>query len=249
MLSVVGGARFSWGSLVAVLVAVLVGASVAGATPGSSSPLKIIPSCSRFDRSPIVFRSRSGRVIVRRARVREDGGLHDWACPPSGAAEAWPVGGSPPSGFASGERVRDFVSAGPWLVDVVDSRGGWTNCLRPSPAQRCRRYHHEIELVDIADEGGSSTQSGADVDIHLSTLRAHNGDQIAAVVWTQPAAGGLVRLEVLTDRDHRGPGGSSLGFGFNKAVTGKIDPESVRLRGLRVSFLENGRHRSLRLAV
>lgn len=231
MLSIVGGGGFIWGLLIGVLVAWLLGASVAGATPGSSAPLKIIPSCSRFARSPIVFRSRSGQVVVRRGRVRGDGGFHDWACPPSGAAEAWPLGGSPPSGFASGERVRDFVSSGPWLVDVVDSRGGWSNCVRPSPAQRCRRYHHEIELVDIADQGGSSTQSGADVDIHLNTLRAHNGDQIAAVAWTQPAAGGLVRHEMLTDRDHRGPRGSSLGFGFNTAVTGKIDPQSVGCEG------------------
>jgi hypothetical protein len=155
----------------------------------------------------------------------------------------------PLTGFASCERVRDFVSSGPWLVDVVDSRGGWSTCLKSSPTQHCRRYHQEIELVDTADEGGSSTQSGADVDIHFSTVRAHNGDPIAAVVWTQPEAGGLVRLGALTDREHQGPRGSSSGFGLNRAVTGKINPQSVRLRGLHVSFLENGRQHSLRLAV
>jgi hypothetical protein len=68
-------------------------------------------------------------------------------------------------------------------------------------------------------------------------LPARNGHRIAAVVWTQPAKASLVTLKVITARD----GKNSEAFGLNLPVTGKIDPRSVRLHGLNVSFTENGR--------
>jgi hypothetical protein len=240
--------RLLWGSVIGALTAGLFGASFASETLASSAPLRVIPSCSRFARSPIVYRSRSGQIIVRRGTVPRDGGTHDWACPRSGPAQAWPLGGSVADGFASSETVRGFVSSGPWLVDVVDSRCGWSTCLKPSRAQRCQRYHHEVELVDVAVGSEQSAPSGASVDIHLSTRRGPDGDRIAAVVWTQPASGSRVTLEALTERDSETPGVDS-GFGLNEGVTGRIDPRSVRLRGLRVSYAENGHRRSFQLSV
>ena len=223
--------------------------AVAAATSSARpTPLKIIPSCSRFARSPVVYRSPSGEVTVRRGRVRGDGGVHDWACPPSGSAQAWPLGGSVGGGFPAGVTVRGFVSLGPWLVDVADARGGWSTCLTASRGRACARSHHQLELVDVAAGSEQSAPCAASVDIHLSTLRARDGDRTAAVVWTQSAGRSRVTLAAMTERDRRTPGGESS-FGLNRPVTGDIDPSSVRLRGLRVSFVEDGRRRSLRLGV
>jgi hypothetical protein len=133
-------------------------------------------------------------------------------------------------------RHRFFLLPGPRACDPVD-RATWTLSLAI----------HEIELVDIADESRTSAQSGANVAIHLNAHRAPDGDRIAAVVWTQPAGGSRVTLEAVTERDHQGRRSSSSSSGLNPAVTGKIDPQSVRLRGLHVSFVENGHHRSLQL--
>jgi hypothetical protein len=49
----------------------------------------------------------------------------------------------------------------------------------------------------------------------------------------------------MTARESRGSGT----FGLDPSVTGKIDPRSVRLHGLKVSFTENGQHRTIRLGV
>ena len=95
------------------------------------------------------------------------------------------------------------------------------------------------------DSATTLDPSAAHVEVHLSALPARNGHRTAAVVWTQPARGSLITLKVMTARDSKGSGA----FGLNAPVTGKIDPRSVRLHGLKVSFSENGRHRTIRLGV
>ena len=146
----------------------------------------------------------------------------------------------------SGVTVRGFTASGPWLVDVADSPAGWSTCLGHSPSEQCERYHHEIELTNVLAGSEQQAACGARVDIHLSTQREPDGDRVAAVVWTQSASQSRTTLSSLTERDESSPGASS-GFGLNERVTGKIDPRSVRLHGLRVSFIENGHRRSLRL--
>ena len=141
--------------------------------------------------------------------------------------------------------VGDFVSDGPWLVDVASSQRGWSSCFAATSTRRCRRDHHEVELTDVFGGGQTSTSSGAHVEPHLSVLPAHDGYRIAAVAWTQPATGSLITLKFITARDGTGSGA----FGFNPAVTGKIDPRSVQIHGLKVSFIEDGRHRTIKLGV
>jgi hypothetical protein len=155
------------------------------------------------------------------------------------------LGTVPGGGFAPGVVVGNFVSHGPWLVDVASSERGWSACVAATSTPRCRRDHHEVELTDVFGGGQTSTTSGAHLEPHLSVLPAHDGYRIAAVVWTQPAARSLITLKFITARDGRGSGA----FGLNPAVTGKIDPRSVQIHGLKVRFIEDGRHRTVKLGV
>jgi hypothetical protein len=50
-------------------------------------------------------------------------------------------------------------------------------------------------------------------------------------------------LEALTEQDGQSQD-ASRAFGLNESATGKIDPHSVRLRALRVSYIKNGRRRA-----
>lgn len=223
-------------------VGVLFGASSFAAI----APPRVIPSCSGLSRAPVVYRARG--VVVYREAVRGDGGPHDWACPPHPASRlisATGLGTAFGGGFASGAVVDDIVSDGAWLADLVSSKRGWSSCEPTRSAQACRRDHHEVELTDVAGGGQVSAASGAHIRIHLSALPARNGHRIAAVAWTQPAKGSLITLKIITARDGNGTGA----FGLNPPVTGKIDPRSVHLHGLTVSFTENGRHRTIKLGV
>jgi hypothetical protein len=141
--------------------------------------------------------------------------------------------------------IGDFVSDGRWLVDLASSKQGWSACDLPTSTRPCRRDHHEVELTDVADGGQTSATSAGRVELHLSALPARDGHRIAAVVWTQPAKASLTTLKAITVRDGR----DSLAFGLNPSVTGKIEPGSVQLHGLRVSFTEDGRRRTIRLGV
>jgi hypothetical protein len=222
------------------------GLLVASGGAAATAPLRVIPSCSRLVASPVVYRSRFGEEVVHRAAVRGDGGLQDWACPPSGGASASPLGTVFGGGFAPGVRVGDFVSFGPWLVDLAASRRGWTLPFH-SGARAGRRVHDEVELTDVADGAAAKEISGARVQLHLSVAPAHDGEQTVAVAWTQAASGSLTTLKFLTVRDDTGHQGAASGITLNPPVTGRIDPRSIRLAGLRVRFIEDGRHRTLTL--
>ena len=231
-------------SLVSITVAGLVGLFGGVSSSASIGPLPVLPSCVGLARSPVVYRAEG--VVVYRAAVREDGGLHDWVCssrPRSPLTAASALGTVSSGGFAPDVVVGHFISDGPWLVDLASSKRGWRMCFAANGP--CRRKHHEMELTDVDGGGQTSTPSGAHVEIHLSVLPAHDGARTAAVVWTQPARGSLVALRSITARDRRGSGSS----GLNPPVIGRINPRSVHLHGLKVSFIENGRHRAITLGV
>jgi hypothetical protein len=239
-------ARLLRRSLIGITVAGFVGVLFAVSSFASTGPPRVIPSCAGLTKSPVVYRA--GSVVVYRDAVRGDREPHDWACsspPPSPSASASGLGTAAGGGFAAGTVVGDFVSDGPWLVDLASSKRGWSSCYPATSGPLCRRDHDEVELTDVADGGQTSTTSAAHVELHLSALPARNGHRTAAVVWTQPARGSLITLKAITARDSQGSGA----FGLNPPVTGKIDPRSVRLHGLNVSFTENGRHRTIRLGV
>jgi len=234
--------RLSLGATVAGLGAMLLG----GTSSASSGPPRVIPTCAGLKRSPVVYRA--GSVVVYRSAVPGDGGRHDWACESrsrGSSTSALGLGTGAGGGFAPGAVVGDFASDGPWLVDLASSKRGWSSCDLSTSTRPCRREHHEVELTDVADGGQTSTSSAAHVEMHLSVLPVRDGYRTAAVAWTQPAKGSLITLKVITARDGRGSGT----FGLNPPVTGRIDPSSVRLHGLTVSFIENGRHRTIRLGV
>ena len=243
----VRGPRLLTASLTGLVAAGCVGAFFDVSSSAAAGPPRVIPSCAGLVRSPVVYRA--GRIAVYRRAVRGDGGPHDWACSSparSPSASALGLGGAPGGGFVSGAVVGDFVSDGPWLVDLVSSTRGWSSCLSGTTTGPCRRDHHEVELTDVAGSGSqASTTSAAHVELHLSALPIHNGNRIAAVVWTQRAGGSLITLKAVTLRDGR----TSATFGANPPVTGRINPGSVHLHGLKVSFVENGRHRTVKLSV
>jgi hypothetical protein len=210
----------------------------------STEPPRVVPTCVSLAQSPVVYRA--GSVVVYRTAIRGDGGEHDWACssrPRSPLVSASPLGTASGLGFAPRMTVGHFSADGPWLVDLASSKAGWRSCF--ASTRPCRREHHEIELTDVVDSSQTSTSSKASVDIHLSVLPARDGRRTAAVAWTQPAPGSLIALKFITAQDRQGSGA----FGLNRPVVGRIDPRSVRLHGLRVSFIENGRHRVIKLGV
>ena len=239
-------ARLLRGSLIGVMVAGIVGVLLGDPSFASTGPPRVIPTCAGLTRSPVVYRAEG--VVVYRDTVRGDGGPHDWACsshPSSRMTSASGLGTAAGGGFAPGAVVGDFASDGPWLVDLASSKRGWSACDPAHSTQPCRRDHHEVELTDVAAGGQTTATSAAHVKLHLSALPARDGHRTATVVWTQPAKGSLITLRAITARDGKG----SEAFGLNPPVTGKIDPRSVQLRGLRVSFTENGRRRTITLGV
>ncbi len=239
-------ARLLTRSLIGITVASLVGVILGDSSFASTGPPRVIPSCAGLTQSPVVYRA--GRVVVYRNAVQGDGGPHDWACsshPPSRMTSASGLGTAAGGGFAPGAVVGDFASDGPWLVDLASSKKGWSACDPATSRRPCRRDHHEVELTDVAGGGQTTATSAAHIEIHLSALPARGGHRIAAVVWTQPAEGALITLRAITARDSKG----SEAFGLNPPVTGKIDPHSVQLHGLKVSFTENGQRRTIKLGV
>src|SRR5579875_3839597 len=152
--------RLLTGSLIGVMVAGLVGVLFDVSSFASTGPPRVIPTCAGLTRSPVVYRARG--VVVYREALRGDGGPHDWACsshPASRSAAASGLGTGAGGGFASGAVIGDFVSDGPWLVDLVSAKKGLSACLPGSSTRPCRRDHHEVELTEVADGSQTSTAS------------------------------------------------------------------------------------------
>ena len=216
------------------------------ATP--TGPLHVIPSCANLAGSTVAYRA--NHLVVYRAAVHGDGGPHDWACAKTatGITPASALGTAPGGEFPTGVVVSDFESRGPWLVNLASSKRGWSSCPAPAKTPSCHREHHEIELTDTTDGGQTTAASSTHLETHLSVLPVHNHVRVAAVAWTQPAAGSLTTLAFITARDSTTRSGSG-GFGLNTSITGKIAPASVQMQGLTVSYIENGKHRTVKLGV
>jgi hypothetical protein len=227
------------GAAAAAVIVVVSGTALA-------SPNINLPQCGSFAAASAVYSS--GPVVVYRAAVHGTPGTHEWACGPGGGYAA-PLGRSDglDGRYPHEESFDGFVTAGAWLAVAESSRPGWRSCALPG--RDCRRYHHQVELDHLAGAGSSgSTHAGADVGaLHVSSTRGANGSRIGAVVWTQSDGGAQTALESLTARESANASGPTASATSGTDASGAIVPSSVRLAGLRVSFVEAGHRRSVRL--
>ncbi len=199
------------------------------------------PACRSLAGDRVVLSS--PQVTVYRGAAPGRRGAHDWACGRS-AKRAAPLGADPGTRrFPTGETIRPIVAAGPWVAAFESSRAGFRGCpasVRP----RCPLSHHQVELIAPAAGSSGRSEAGAPIaTLQLSSLRRPSGARVGAVVWLERLHGSIARLRSMVEVARAGGGSASVGI----VAHGRIALRSVRLVGLRVRFVEDGRRRSARL--
>jgi hypothetical protein len=197
------------------------------------------PRCRSLAGDRVVLSS--PQVIVYRGAAPGRRGVHDWACGRS-AKLAAPLGAEPATRrFPTDETIRPIVAAGPWVAAFESSGAGFRGCAA-SVRPRCPLYHHQVELIAPGPGSYSSAATGAHIaTLHLSSLRRPSGTRIGAVVWLERLHGSISRLTSMVEVARAGGGSASVGI----IAQGRIEAGSVRLVGLRLRFVENGRRRSV----
>ncbi len=230
-------------TLLTAVISVIALSGAITVLPAIAAPLFPPPSpkCRSLTGDRVVLRA--PHVAVYRGTAPGLWGVHDWACTrPS--ASASPVGADPGTDrFPSGETIHLITAAGPWVAAFESAIGAFRGC--PGPGVHCPSYHHQVELIQAGGGSSSSTAVGAQIKtIHISSIRRQTGAEVAAVVWLQHLHGRVGRLSSMVAVSRKDGGSGSVGM----VAVGRIAPRSIRLVGLRVRFVENGKRRSVRLS-
>ena len=231
-------------SLIGITVAGLVGVVFAVSSLASTGPPRIIPSCSGLAQSSVVYRA--GSVVVYRDAVRGDGGPHDWACSSRPRRR--------PRRRGSGLRLAVGSLQVRWSVILSLTGRGWLTLrlqrgggalvisLRPS---RC------ADVITTRWSSPTSPTAARRRRRARRTSRFTSASCLPAMATGPLLSSGPSPHEARWSRSEpsRRATAEAPERSGSTPVTGKIDPGSVRLRGLKVSFTENGQHRTIRLGV